>query len=149
MFRKYLKRQLHNLYFGYFAKTHLNFKPIFLNLIPKIMKNKFAIITLTSFLFAGFAAFAQEIKEEDNFAKHKAEIIANLNQEKTINDQAVSCVNAAQKRDDLEKCRSQKMTSMEALKQKMISGRKANLQSRMDKLDKKSSDLSQKMNKQQ
>lgn len=108
------------------------------------MKNKFSVMALTSLLLVASTAIAQEAKNEDNFAKRKAEVVANLNQEKSITDQGISCVNGAQKREDLEKCRDQKRASMDALKQKMIGDRKANLQNQIQKLDQKSSELSNK-----
>ena len=46
------------------------------------MKNKFALIAFSISLLSTSAAIAQEEKNGENFAKHKAEIVANLNQEK-------------------------------------------------------------------
>jgi hypothetical protein len=105
------------------------------------MKNKFAIIALSMSLFASSAAFAVEEKAEnkgENFAKHKAEIVADLNKEKGILDQTISCVSATAGKEGVEKCREQKHAAMEKLRQEKINQQKARLQDKIKKLDEKS-----------
>ncbi|MES2677168.1 MAG: hypothetical protein V4612_02490 [Pseudomonadota bacterium] len=111
------------------------------------MKNKFAIIALSMSLFTASTAIAQEEKGEENFAKHKAEIVANLNQEKGTIDGEIACVNSSQKRADAEKCREQRRIAMDKLKQQRIASQKAHLQEKIKKLDEKSSQVGQKTNK--
>ena len=109
------------------------------------MKNKFAIIALLASLFAASSAMAEGEKSgEDNFAKHKAEIVANLNQEKGAIDGEIGCVNSAQKREDVEKCREQRKLAMDKLKQQRIAAQKARLQEKIKKLDEKSSQVGEK-----
>ena len=81
------------------------------------MKNKFAVIGLFVSLFASLPAQAQEEKSNDNFATNKTEIISGLNKEKAIIDAAISCTNSATKREDEQKCREQKKSATDALKQ--------------------------------
>ncbi len=108
------------------------------------MKNKFAIIALSMSLLASSAAFAEGEQKGENFAKHKAEVIADLNKEKGIIDQSITCVHSAQKRDDMEKCRNQTQTAMEKLRQEKINQRKNHLQDQIKKLDDKSQKISNK-----
>ncbi len=102
------------------------------------MKKLLAIALLTSLLVSSIAG-AEEIKNKDNFAKHKAEIIIQLSQEKVAVDNAISCINSANKREDTEKCREQKKSSMDKLKQERIAGQKARLQDQIKRLDEESS----------
>lgn len=88
-------------------------------------------------LFTTSLAMAEEGKHEENIAKHKAEIIANINQHKALLDTEISCVNAAKDRGALEKCRDQKMAGMEKLRQDRIAKEKAHLQEKIKKLDEK------------
>ena len=111
------------------------------------MKNKFTIAVVTMSLFTGYTAFSQEDLKGENFTKHKAEIIANLNQEKVIIDQEISCISSAQKREDGEKCRNQKQSSMQQSQQQRIAKRKEHLQGQLKKLDEESAKASQKDNK--
>ena len=103
------------------------------------MKNNFAIITLFVSLFTSSAAIAKEEKNVNNFAENKAKIIANLNQEKSIVEAEISCVNSAQKREDAEKCREQRKAKMEKLKQQRLAEKKARLQDQIKKIDEESS----------
>lgn len=114
------------------------------------MKNKFAIIALSMSLFASSAAFAQEEKSEnkgENFATHKTEIVANLNQEKAAIDAEISCINSATKREDAEGCREKRRALMDKMKQDRIAKQKARLQEKLKQLDEESSQVGQKPNR--
>ena len=113
------------------------------------MKNQFAIIALSLSLFAFSSAVAQEAKERKGgeFASQKAQIVTNLNQEKAILDSEISCVNSAQNKEGVERCRDQKMASMDKLKQQRIAAQKEHLQNELKKLDEKSSKISNRENR--
>ncbi len=74
--------------------------------------NNFLLLSVlaTSVVFS--TAFAQDAMEnagpsgsrnEEKFSERKAEMLSNLNQEKSTIDQVLNCVNSAKKGDDLEK----------------------------------------------
>jgi len=79
------------------------------------MKNKILTITLAISLLSSFSAIAME-GEQDNFTARKAQVISNLNQEKAIVDQTISCANSAQKKEDLKSCHEKHKASMDKLK---------------------------------
>ncbi|MCE3255704.1 MAG: hypothetical protein K0R25_1198 [Rickettsiaceae bacterium] len=112
------------------------------------MKTKFAIIALTISVFTSSVALAEQGQSGENsgenFAKHKAEIIANLNQEKAVIDQAISCINSAQNKETAMKCHEQKRASMEQMKQQRMAKRKEHLQDQINKIDQKSNQMSAK-----
>ena len=102
------------------------------------------------FLRKKSVAFAQEDRPDnkaENFAKHKAEIIANLNQEKGTIDAEISCINSANKREDAEACREKRKATMDKMKQDRIAKQKAHLQEKLKKLDEESSQVEQRTNK--
>jgi hypothetical protein len=70
------------------------------------MKNKFLIIAITIYL-ASFAAAAQD-KSGSNFYSHKIKTISYLNQEKAIIDKQISCINSANKKEDINNCYKEK-----------------------------------------
>lgn len=103
------------------------------------MNNKFAIIALLISLFGTSLAIAQEEGgEEGNSSKHKSDIIANLNQEKALIDQEISCINSTKGKHGIEKCRNQRMAGMDKLRQQRIEKQKERLQNQLKKLDEKS-----------
>ncbi|MDX2083000.1 MAG: hypothetical protein SFV53_03325 [Rickettsiales bacterium] len=118
------------------------------------MKNKFSILAAFLFFVSSFLAQAQEdqTKEgqensQENFSKHKTEIIASLNKEKSIIEAEISCINAANKREDAKKCHDQKHSAMNSLReereanqQKRIAQRRENLQNKLNKLDQKANE---------
>jgi hypothetical protein len=111
------------------------------------MKNKFAIIALSMSLFAGSAAFAEDEQNGENFAQHKAEIVANLNKEKAAIDVEISCMNSATKKQDAQNCREKRKATMEQLHRDRIAKQKAHLQEKLKNLDEKSSQIGQKNDK--
>jgi hypothetical protein len=114
---------------------------------PKFAKKfakKFAVIALSMSLLASWTAFAQEEGGEDNFAKHKAEIVANLNKEKAAIDGEISCINSAKQSVDAKNCREKRRAVMEQLQRDRIAKQKANLQERLKNLDEKSSQIGKK-----
>ena len=82
------------------------------------MKNKFLILTSLAISLASFSVTAEEGRQERNIdvAEHKAKIIAHLNQQKLAIDQEISCINSANKRDDIKNCHEQRKAAMEKLK---------------------------------
>ncbi len=108
------------------------------------MKKISFIALITSII--SYNSFAQDnTAPKDDFTSHKPEIIANLNKEKAIIDNAISCINSATKREDAEKCREQKKASMDTFRQQMdaahqqrINQRKEKLQNELNKLNEKS-----------
>ncbi|MBU6339339.1 MAG: hypothetical protein KGQ36_05175 [Rickettsiales bacterium] len=113
---------------------------------------KIAIVTLSIALFSSFSSMAQEGAEgKENMAKHKAEIIASLNKEKSIIDSSIACINAASTKDAMKVCHDQKKSSMDALRsereaarEKSMSDRKAKLQDKINKIDEKQKERSSK-----
>lgn len=95
----------------------------------------------TSVVFSG--AFAQDnmenarpgLRNEEKFSERKAEMLSNLNQEKSTIDQVLNCVNSAQKGDDLEKCHEIKRASMEKMKEAHITKRKQRLERELKELN--------------
>ncbi len=110
------------------------------------MKNKFTIIALSISLLTSWSAFALEEGGEDNFAKHKSEMIANLNKEKAAIDSEISCISSANQSSDAKKCREKRRAAMEQLHRDRIAKQKAHLQEKLKNLDEKSSKIGQKNN---
>lgn len=120
------------------------------------MKNKFIVTLFSLSVLASSMAVAEtppesSDKRKEMFAAHKAQIIANLNKEKSIVDASISCVNAAQNKEGIEKCHEQRKSSMESLRkdiaeqrQQNMNERKAHLQERSDKLNEKMKKLDEK-----
>ena len=108
------------------------------------MKNKLTLIAFTLSLLTTSAAMAKEPnRSEDGFAKHKAQILTNLNQEKGIIDSEIACINSAQEKEGLGKCHEQRRAAMEKLEQQRLADRKAQLQSEIQKIDAKSAKVGQ------
>jgi hypothetical protein len=108
------------------------------------MKNKLTLIAFNLSLLTTSAAMAKEPnRSEDGFAKHKAQILTNLNQEKGIIDSEIACINSAQGKEGLGKCHEQRRAAMEKLEQQRLADRKAQLQSEIQKIDAKSAKVGQ------
>lgn len=108
------------------------------------MKNKFTIITSIAALFIAFSAQAQEAKEA-NFNKHKSAILNILTKEKAAVEASIACINSASKREDMKNCRTQKKSSMNAIREERkamrkesMSRKREKLQGRLQKLDDRS-----------
>lgn len=105
-------------------------------------------------LFASLIAFGASAKDGENkpdIATIKSQIIASLNKEKSIVDTEIACTNAASKREDLEKCRDAKKSSMDALRAEReaahkdrLEKRKENIEGKIEKLDAKNAGTSAK-----
>lgn len=113
------------------------------------MKNKFAIIALSFSLLTNWSAFALEDQGEDNFAKHKSEIIADLNKEKAAIDSQIACISSAKARQDAQNCREKRRAAMEQMQKDRIAKQKAHLQEKLKDLDEKSSKIGQRKDNQQ
>jgi hypothetical protein len=113
------------------------------------MKNKFAIIALSFSLLASWSAFAAEEQGEDNFAKHKSEIIADLNKEKVTIDSQIACISSSKEKKDAESCREKRRAAMEQMQKDRIAKQKAHLQEKLKELDEKSSQVGQRKDKKQ
>ncbi len=111
------------------------------------MKNKFALIALSISLLASSAAFAKKERDENKFTKHKAEVIANLNKERSAIDSEISCLNSATQKKEARKCRKQRRAVLDKLRQERVAKRKAHRQEKLKKLDEKSNKTKQKTNR--
>jgi hypothetical protein len=106
---------------------------------------KIAIVTLSMALLLNFPAMAQENPEkQENFLKHKSEIITSLTKEKSIIESSISCINSASKKEDIKNCHSKKKSEMDSLREerkaareKMSSERKAKLEEGIKRIDEK------------
>lgn len=103
-------------------------------------------VTLLSLCLMSGLAQAQEQKNNDRFAEFKSEMISDLNKEKSILESSISCINAAAKKDDMEKCHEQKRAGMESLRQARDAKQKQRMGERKERLQKELSEIDQKMN---
>lgn len=99
-----------------------------------MMKKTYLLgLTVMTVLFLCAPAYANE--SEGGFAEHKANMIRRLNEEKSMADQMISCVNAAQKHEDMKKCHEQKQTAMQKMHEQNRETHKKHLQDELKKLD--------------
>lgn len=103
------------------------------------MKMKIINLAFATILILSSAAYAQEpdksSSQEENFAEHKAQMVKDLNEEKTAIDQVISCVNSTQKKEDMKKCYDIKKANMEKIRERNRAQRKERLQNELKKLD--------------
>ena len=91
-------------------------------------------------LLTSFSAIAQEEGKGD-FSSHKAKIIANLNQEKAIIDQTITCINSATTREDAKNCHEQRKANMEKLRGERKEWMEKFKEKKEQKMDRKSGEL--------
>lgn len=90
-------------------------------------------LTASAVLCLCAVAYANE--SEGGFAEHKANMIKRLNDEKSVFDQMISCVNSAQKHEDMKKCHEQRQTAMQKLREQDREMHKKHLQDELKRLD--------------
>lgn len=110
------------------------------------MKNKFLVLGLSISMLASFSANAQEKEGGDKFAERKAQMIAELNKEKSLIDASISCINSAAKTEDMKKCHEQRKSSMDSLRQAREAEHQKRMGERKAKLQQELQDIDQKMN---
>ncbi len=111
------------------------------------MKIKITSALLLS-MFVSMSANAQEEQSGEKFSAHKAEMIGQLNKEKSMIDASISCINSAAKKEDMQKCHEQRKASMDALRQereamqkKRMGEKKERLQKELNEIDAKSAKM--------
>lgn len=106
-------------------------------------------LALLSLCLSASLAQAQEQKNDNRFAEFKSEMISDLNKEKAILESSISCINAATKKEDMEKCHEQKRAGMDSLKQARDAKQKQRMSERKERLQKEMNEIDQKMNQKQ
>ncbi len=106
------------------------------------MKMKLTILTLALALLSGTSVFAEEAKsKEENFAERKTQMAKDLNEEKAGLDKVITCVNSAQKHEDMKKCNEIRHANIQKIRERSIEKRKERLQNEIKQLDEKGKKL--------
>jgi hypothetical protein len=103
------------------------------------------ILLVLALIFSN-AAFAEENAQVsgEKFVDHKQQMISNLNAQKAVIDQTISCVNSAQNIQDIKKCYEIREQAARQIRQNNIEQRKAELQNQINKLEAKKQELGNK-----
>ena len=102
------------------------------------MKNLIISSSIAALLLSTTFAFADGAHpdhDREDFAKHKAEMVKHVNDEKAMVDQFASCVNSSQSHDDMKKCHEARHSAQEKMQEHEKEMRRAHLQDELKKLD--------------
>lgn len=108
------------------------------------MKIKLGAIILVTAMLAANIAKAEapadgggDANKEARFSEMKAGMLKNLNDDKSSIDQVISCVNSAQKHDDMAKCREMRKANMEKAHMRNLEERKSHLEKQQQEIQNK------------
>src|SRR5690242_16404258 len=76
-----------------------------------------------------------EAKRAEQFAAHKQQMVANLNDEKSAIDQMLNCVSSAQNQEGMEKCGELRQAAMQKMEERRRANRREQLQNELKKID--------------
>lgn len=109
------------------------------------MKIKITALGLALSLFTSMLAHAQEEQSNEKFSAHKTEFVGRLTKEKMMIESTIACVNAASKKEDMQKCHEQRKASMDALRQEEAALHKKRMAERRERLQKELNEIDAKI----
>ena len=104
------------------------------------MKYLIATTSIIAFILSTPVAFAEGVghspdHDHEDFAKHKAEMVKHVNDEKAMVDQFAACVNSAQSHDDMKKCHETRHSAQEKMQEHERDMKRAHLKDELKRLD--------------